>query len=99
MMPYSVNAQMAEYPDISKLVGYLKSQCKEVVFIEKFPEGVEAVLYNIFLLGRAVKMKDFPLKEEKIKEAINKIVGNYYKENTLRIYNLGVESGMIQPII
>ena len=99
MMPYSVNAQMAEYPDIGKLYLYLKSQCSEVVFIEKFPEGVQAVLFNIFLLGCAVKMKKFPIHESKIEEAIHKVVGDYYRENTLKIYKLGVQNQIKEPIL
>lgn len=89
MMPYSVNAQMAEYPDVKKLTVYLKNQCEEVVFIETFPPEVESVLYNIFLLGRAVNMKHFPLKAIKVEAAINNIVGGYYKERTLKIFNIG----------
>src|ERR1019366_278206 len=74
IQPYSVNAQMAEYPDVDSFVNYLKDQCREVVFIEHFPETIDSVLYNIFFLGRATRMKGFPLKKEKIEEAINSTV-------------------------
>jgi len=99
MLPYSVNAEMAEYPDITKLADYLNSQCEDVVFIEKFPDGVEAVLYNMFLLGRAVKMNKFPLNKEKIEQAINNIVGDYYRENTIKIYKMGLEYGIKEQLI
>ena len=99
MLPYSVNAEMAEYPDITKLADYLNSQCEDVVFIEKFPDGVEAVLYNMFLLGRAVKMRKFPLSKEKIEQAINNIVGDYYRENTIKIYKMGLEYGIKEQLI
>lgn len=96
MMPYSVNAQAASYPDVNKFYEYLKTQCSEVVFIESFPKEIEAVVYNIYLLGRAVKMKDFPLKEDKIEEAIKKVVGDYYLERTLNVYRLGKQSMIYQ---
>ena len=99
MMPYSVNAQMAEYPDVSKLVEYLTSQCREVVFVEKFPDEIEAVNYNIFLLGKAATIKDFPLKADIIEKAIDNIVEGNYKEKTLRIFKMGLyETSKIQNI-
>ncbi len=91
VQPYSVNAQMAEYPDINSFAKYLGEQCKEVVFIEKFPEGIDAVLFNVFLLGRATRMKDFPFEANKIEEAIINTVTAYHKEKTVKAFKLGVE--------
>ena len=91
VQPYAVNAQMAEYPDVNLFAGYLNEQCKEVVFIEKFPESIDTVLYNIFLLGRATGMKDFPFTLKKIEEAINTTVTGYQKEKTLKAFYLGSE--------
>jgi len=91
IQPYSVNAQMAEYPDVNSFAKYLKDQCKEVVFIKHFPETIDSVLQNIFLLGRATRMKDFPLKKNKIEEAIHSTVMGYYKEKTLNVFKQGVE--------
>ena len=91
IQPYSVNAQMEKYPDVTSFVNYIREQCKEVIFIEHFPETVDSVLQNIFLLGRAVRMKDFPLKKDKIEEAIQSTVSGYFKEKTLGIFRQGVE--------
>lgn len=91
IQPYSVNAQMAEYPDIVSFSKYLGEQCKEVVFIDKFPENIDAVLYNVFLLGRATRMEDFPLTTKKIEDAIMVTVADYQKEKTLLAFNLGLE--------
>ena len=41
VQPYSVNAQMAEYPDVNVFVNYLGEQCREVVFIKEFPENID----------------------------------------------------------
>lgn len=94
VQPYSVNAQMAEYPDVASFANYLDGQCKEVVFINKFPEGIDAVLFNIFLLGRATRMIDFPFSAQIIEDAINATVTGYYKEKSLRAFNLGVAYGL-----
>ena len=96
ILPYSVNAQMAAYPDINALVNYLNEQCREVVFVEKFPAGIDSVLYNIFLLGRATRMKDFPLNVEKITEAILNTVTGDFKEKTLYVFNKGAAFELIE---
>ncbi len=91
VQPYAVNAQMAEYPEVNDFVAYISEQCKEVVYIEKFPENIDSVLYNVFLLGRATRMQDFPLSANKIEEAINATVLGYFKEKTLKAFTLGLE--------
>ncbi len=91
VQPYAVNAQMAVYPEVNLFVNYLTEQCKEVVFIDEFPKNIDAVLYNIFLLGRATRMKDFPFRAKKIEEAINTTVTGHYKEKTLQALILGLE--------
>lgn len=89
LQPYSVNAGTAEYPDVNKFADYLSGQCKEVVFIRNFPKGIDTVLYNIFILGRATRIKDFPLKAEKIVAAINASVTGSHKEKTLAVFHQG----------
>ncbi|MCX6290263.1 MAG: 2-oxoacid:acceptor oxidoreductase family protein [Bacteroidetes bacterium] len=91
IQPYSVNAQMAEYPDVKSFAGYLAEQCREVVFIEQFPTGIDSVLHNIFLLGRASVMKAFPLTTEKLIEAIRSTVTGSYRDKTLDVFRQGVE--------
>ena len=90
VQPYSVNAQMAAYPDVGLFGKYLEQQCREVVFINQFPESINSVLYNIFLLGRATRMKDFPFGAGILEEAINNVVTGYYKEKSLMAFQLGV---------
>lgn len=91
VQPYSVNAETAKYPDVDSFEKYLEEQCKEVVFIRKFPEHISTVLFNIFLLGRATRMKDFPFKPEKIEEAIKTTVVGNHKEKSLTALHLGFE--------
>lgn len=99
IQPYSVNAQMASYPDMQLFASYLKEQCKEVIYIDKFPDGIDAVLFNVFILGRATRMRDFPLKTEKIIEAINNTVLDYYKDRTLNAFNQGVLFEVVEKTI
>ena len=87
--PYSVNAEAAKYPDVHSFVKYLKKQCKELVFAENIPGNIDTVLYNVFLLGRATKMKDFPFTAEIIERAVENTVMDYYKEKTLHAFRAG----------
>ena len=89
--PYSVNAETAKYPDVNSFAEYLKEQCKEVVFVENIPENIDSVLYNVFLLGRATRMKDFPFTAEIIERAIENTVTDYHKEKTLTAFRMGKE--------
>ena len=90
VQPYSVNAQIAEYPDVALFEKYLEGDCKEVVCIDKFPESIDAVLYNIFMLGVATKMTGFPFNSDCIKSAIEATVTGYYRDKTNNAFNLGL---------
>ncbi|HLG35474.1 MAG TPA: 2-oxoacid:acceptor oxidoreductase family protein [Bacteroidia bacterium] len=97
--PYAVNAQTAAYPDVISFAEYLGEQCKEVVFIKNFPENIDPILYNIFLLGRATRMKDFPFSVKKIEEAIQNTVTEYQLEKTYSAFREGMEfNSVIQPV-
>lgn len=91
IQPYSVNAQTASYPDVNSFATFLKDQCREVIFIDHFPPTVDQSAQNIFLLGVAARMKDFPLKKEKIRKAINATVFDFQKEKTLSIFAQGLK--------
>lgn len=86
IVPYSVNAAVAKYPDVISFADYLKEQCKEVVFLETLPENVESIFYNVFLLGRATKMKDFPFTAVIVEKAIRNTVMDYHREKTLEVF-------------
>jgi indolepyruvate ferredoxin oxidoreductase beta subunit len=89
IQPYSVNAQLAEYPDVHVFVDYLKTQCRRFVFVEHFPATIDPVHQNIFLLGRATQTIGFPLKAGKIEEAIRSTVGAHHRDKTLDSFKQG----------
>lgn len=88
--PYAVNAEMAAYPDMNVLAAYLAEQCKEVVYTDKYPSDIDAVLYNVFLLGRSTHMKMFPFSAVVIEQAIRNTVLEYHLEKTLSVFRRGV---------
>jgi indolepyruvate ferredoxin oxidoreductase beta subunit len=89
IVPNSVNTGLEKYPDINEFNDYLKTNIMETVFFEKLPECLDTVLYNVFLLGRATNMMNFPFDKSILLKAINKTVLERHKEKTLKAFNLG----------
>lgn len=88
--PYSVNAKLAEYPDVPTFLKYLQEQCLEVLFVDKFPKEIDPIHYNIYLLGTATKMKAFPFTAEIVETAIKNTVSDYQQEKTLGVFRKAV---------
>ncbi|MCX6190244.1 MAG: 2-oxoacid:acceptor oxidoreductase family protein [Bacteroidetes bacterium] len=91
VQPYAVNAETAQYPEVNLFVNYLKQQGVDIVYIEDFPPTIDYVLYNIFLLGRATRMNDFPIKADKIIEAINNTVRGPNNKKSLAAFSMGID--------
>lgn len=87
--PYSVNAQMSTYPKTETFIEYLENEISELIYISEFPVDIEAVLYNIFMLGRATNNKEFPLSKSCIEMAIRNNVADHHIMNTLEAFDKG----------
>lgn len=87
--PYAVNAEIAQYPDVNAFAAYLHARIKEVVFVKDFPNELSSILQNIFLLGAAAQMKEFPFREDVVEEAIKNTVTDYHKEKALAMFHAG----------
>ncbi len=72
MLPYSVNAETAKYPDTVKFIEYLNKHLSDVIFIEEMPVEVASISRNVFVAGCASQLKGFPVQYEHIEEAIRK---------------------------
>lgn len=90
--PYAVNAQLSDYPDTASLAGFLQQQCAEVIYVKALPESLEPVLINVYLLGKALHMKCFPLGENETRQAILNTVAPHHKGKTLNAFELGFNS-------
>jgi indolepyruvate ferredoxin oxidoreductase, beta subunit len=87
--PYLVNAELAEYPGTDEFTAYITSQCEEVVFVKEFPEAIDPLHYNLFLLGTATGMKKFMFKSGIIEKAIQKVVSDSQLERSLTAFRAG----------
>jgi indolepyruvate ferredoxin oxidoreductase, beta subunit len=88
--PYAVNAGNGSYPDMDTFVNYLEEECKEVTFVREFPGDVDSVLYNLFLLGRACRMRGFPLSAKRTEQALLNTVSGFQMEKSLQVFRKGL---------
>jgi len=87
--PHSVTVGKTSYPDIDSFIDFLKLNIKQVVFNKDFDNNLNPILRNIYLLGKAVALEDFPIAPDSIEAAIQaKARPNVLKES-LEAFRLG----------
>jgi len=89
ILPYSVNAETAKYPDTALYIQYLRKYLTDVIFIEEMPDEIEFISRNLFVAGCASQLAEFPLKFEFIEEAIRSSSKDGFAGKSLRALNLG----------
>ena len=89
ILPYSVNAQKASYPDSEPFIEYLEKNTGQVVVIADSSDDMEPILRNIYVLGRASTLDDFPISCECIEKAIETVARAVYKEKSLETFQVG----------
>ncbi len=70
ILPFAVNAGKASYPDSEQFESYLSKHLAVVRFIKDIDQLVETKRRNIYLLGIASTLKNFPLEGKFIEMAI-----------------------------
>ena len=89
ILPYSVNAETAKYPDTEGFVEYLRKHLSNVIFIENMPAEIEHISRNLFVAGCASQLKGFPLKFEDIEEAVKTSSKTGFARKSLQALALG----------
>lgn len=89
--PYSVNAEQSKYPEIDSFAFYLTENVKKAVYVKDFPTEISTVLRNLFLLGVASAMPEFPFSAKILEKAIEKTVIEYNRERSLMAFRMGVK--------
>lgn len=96
ILPYSVNAETAKYPDTVKFIEYLRQHLTDVVFIEDMPAEVAPITRNVFVAGCASQLEGFPVRYEHIEQAIRKTGKSEFVEKSLRALQLGAEKILVK---
>lgn len=91
ILPHSVNAGQVQYPDTNSFTDYLNGQCKKVVYVDEFPAGINTIHHNVFFVGIASGINEFPLSVQSIEEAISRTVPEIQIRQTLNAFRMGYE--------
>jgi indolepyruvate ferredoxin oxidoreductase, beta subunit len=91
ILPYSVNSGSTAYPNVKMFVDYLKTNIKNVVYNEESPKGINSIQRNLYVLGKACKLIDFPIETEFIEKAISEIVIKGREEKCLEAFAIGLD--------
>ncbi|MCP4298867.1 MAG: hypothetical protein GY786_25075 [Proteobacteria bacterium] len=89
LVPFSVNSGEQKYPDGGQLINYLKDNIAQVIYVDEEPEGGNSLYRNIFILGRATLLKDFPLPKEALESAVGELSSAKLKESNLQLFKQG----------
>ena len=73
LIPHSVSSQQANYPDTEGFIRYLDEHIRQVIYVSEETADIEPVMRNLYVLGRASELEDFPVPVECIQEAIEKM--------------------------
>lgn len=89
IFPYSVNAGTATYPDTAAFVAYLQKNIARVIFNQDFAAGLDAILRNVHLLGRASGLPGFPVQPQYIEQALSQSTKSSYSQQSLQAFQAG----------
>ena len=87
--PHSVNSQKLTYPDVEQFTDYLDSNIGQLIYNPDFNLGMNPVLRNVFILGRAMSLEGFPVSDSAIEKAIESTTRANMFEDSLKAFKLG----------
>ena len=92
IIPHSVNTQNATYPDVNTYLDFMRASISEVDFISGNIDVSDSILRNIYVLGRATRMKGFPVKAEYILTVLKENAKSGWEEKIISVFNKAVNS-------
>ena len=73
LIPHSVSSQQVSYPDTDGFIRYLKEHIRQVIYVSEETSDIRPIMRNLYVLGRASNLEEFPVPAESIKKAIEKM--------------------------
>jgi indolepyruvate ferredoxin oxidoreductase beta subunit len=73
LIPHSVSSQQANYPDTEGFIRYLDEHIRQVIYVSEETADIEPIMRNLYVLGRASKLENFPVPVACIQEAMEKM--------------------------
>jgi len=90
MIPHSVSSQQADYPDTDGFIRYLQEQIRQVIYVSEETPEIAAIMRNLYVLGRATKLEDFPVPADCMLQAIEKTAKPELQNASRRAFEKGV---------
>lgn len=97
VMPFTVTAGGATYPNVKESISVIKQQVRDLVSVdaaEMAKQAGAAVALNMVMLGVLAQRGQLPLTDEILKETINEKVKKAFVEINLKAFDLGYESAL-----
>jgi indolepyruvate ferredoxin oxidoreductase beta subunit len=99
MIPHSVSSQQADYPDTDAFIRYLEGHIRQVIYISGDTPDITPIMRNLYVLGRASKLNDFPVPVDCIQQAIEKMARPKLLEASCRAFEKGVNFSLAEQHI
>ncbi len=91
LIPHSVSSQQASYPDTDGFIRYLEEHISQVIYVSEATPGIEPIMRNLYVLGRASSLKGFPVPVICIQQAIEKMARPKLLETSRQAFLSGVD--------
>jgi len=91
MIPHSVSSQQASYPDTDAFISYLDEHIRQVIYVSEQTPDITPIMRNLYVLGRASNLNDFPVPVECIQQAIEKMAKPALLEASREAFLNGVD--------
>ena len=90
MIPHSVSSQQASYPDTEGFIRYLEESIRQVIYVNEETPDIAPIMRNLYVLGRASVLKEFPVPNASIQQAIEKMARPKLREASCQAFVMGV---------
>jgi Pyruvate/2-oxoacid:ferredoxin oxidoreductase gamma subunit len=92
IIPHSVNSQNASYPDVKKHIEFLRANISELDFVSSEIDLKDSILRNIYVLGRAARIKGFPVQANFIEQALKENAKQGWDEKIITTFKKALYS-------
>jgi len=91
LIPHSVSSQQASYPDTDGFISYLDEHIRQVIYVSEVTPAITPIMRNLYVLGRASDLEDFPVPVECIQQAIENMAKPVLLEASREAFLSGVD--------
>jgi indolepyruvate ferredoxin oxidoreductase beta subunit len=91
MIPHSVSSQQASYPDTDAFICYLQEHIRQVIYVREETPAIELIMRNLYILGRACALQEFPVPVTNIQNALEKIARPILLDASHKAFASGVD--------